>query len=60
MRVVRDRQHRRNLPTVMDSAWADPEGITTDFVHYVMHLAANASGERCDLCAVEGPLQYAR
>lgn len=32
---------------------------TTDFVHYVMHFAANRSGEACDVCAGIYPMRYA-
>jgi len=34
------------------------EQTTSDFVHFVMHFAANRSGERCDLCAGMSPMRY--
>lgn len=35
------------------------ERSTTDFVHYVMHFAANRSGEACDVCDGMYPMRYA-
>jgi len=34
------------------------ETVTNDFVHFVMHFTAQASGSRCDMCADERPLRY--
>lgn len=37
--------------------WADSQGcFRGDFVHYVMHMAAYASGERCELCTSTRPV----
>ncbi len=42
----------RSAGVVVD--WADAEGcITGDFVHYVIHVAARASGECCEICGDE-------
>jgi hypothetical protein len=50
----------RELPPSNECQWsAAGEATTGDFVHFVIHLAARASGERCALCTAEGPLLYA-
>jgi hypothetical protein len=33
--------------------------VTHDFVHFVVHTAANVSGDQCEMCWVKGPIRYA-
>lgn len=36
----------------------DSRIVTDDFVHFVVHFAANAIGNRCDMCTDERPIRY--
>ena len=33
--------------------------VTDDFVHFVIHVAANSSGAHCEMCRMSGPIRYA-
>jgi hypothetical protein len=33
--------------------------LTNDFVHFVVHIAANSTGLRCEMCGTKGPIRYA-
>lgn len=40
------------------TAMEDGRIVTDDFVHFVVHFAAQARGSRCDMCADDRPIRY--